>query len=296
MTDTDNTPTEEELEEKYSDEPEYTLRLNGKVYELNKDARKAIQDRARHEYAENSMFTCFWKQASPEQYADGEWQETIHEQGDPVLVIETEGSMVPWERMDKLQVEMQEVGPQSQLDRQMDRDDDSKPDERDNGNGLKTIDPSDVDDDDEPEKQIGRTHFGITPQQFEEVPSPDGEEPDKIPPKPIEMDEDPALVKWIPEHPDIDHSWAAGEAICSMYNRVEWNVQAKVDQPRLDKNKDNSHDHWKSLLGLYDCEVVSELAPSQRPPTDTKEPRDPSDDDVADKFEDGIAGGDNWRV
>ncbi len=268
----------------------YTVRLNGKRYQLNEEMRDAIQARARSEYEENEMFSCFWKTASPSQYPDGEWEQNMHDEGDPVLVIETEGPIVPWDRMDTLNVEMQEVGPESQLDREMDRSD-----EQDNGNGVKTMDPNDLDDD-EIEKEIGRTHFSMTPQSFEEVPDPDGEEPDKIPAKPTELGEDPALIAWVPNHPDIDHTWAAGEAICSMYNRVEWNVQKKINQPRPIRETDDSHDHWESLLAIHNCEKIGELGPSQRPPNQATEQRDPSDDDVPDKFEDGKAGGGNWRV
>lgn len=270
----------------------YTVQVNNKEYELNAQARESIQTRARHEYSENSMFSCFWKTASPSQYADGEWEDTIHETGDPVLVIETEGPMVPWERMDQLNVEMQEVGPQSQLDRQMDDDSDDTPDQQDNGNGLKTIDPSDVD---EAEKEIGRTHFGLSPQSFEEVPGPDGEEADKIPPKPERMGDEPALIAWVPNHPDIKHSWSAGEAICPMYNRVEWNVQVKADQPRLTKDKDNSHDHWESLLKSHDCSLLAELSTSQQTPS-----KDQTSGQVKrkgkDQYENGKYGGNNWQI
>jgi len=275
-----------------TDNADYTVQVNGKEFELNEEARTAIQTRAKHEYSENPMFSCFWKVAHPSQYAEGEWDETIHQEGDPVLVIETEGPMVPWERMDKLNVEMQEVGPESQLDRQMDRDDDQRPDEQDNGNGLKTIDPDDVD---EAEKTIGRTHFGLTPQSFEEVPSPDGEEADKIPPKPEKL-EGPSLVTWVPENPEVEHSWSAGEAICPMYNRIEWNVQVKANQPRLTKDKDNSHDHWESLLKSHDCDKLAELGPSQRTPSKDDQPSGQVQRKGKDQFEDGKYGGNNWQV
>jgi hypothetical protein len=272
-----------------TNDPSYTVQVNNKEYEVNNEAREAIQTRASHEYSENPMFSCFWKTAHPSQYADDEWENTIHETGDPVLVIETEGPMVPWERMDKLNVEMQEVGPESQLDRQM--DDDADKDDIDNGNGLKTIDPDDVDG---AEKEIGRTHFGLTPQSFEEVPSPDGEEPEKIPPKPERLGDEPSLVAWVPDHPEVEHSWSAGEAICPMYNRVEWNVQVKANQPRLNKDKDTSHDHWESLLKSHDCDKVAELQPTQTPQSDQQSGQ--VERKGKDRFENGTAGGNNWQV
>ena len=290
MSATDSDPSNEELEEKYSDDATYTVVVNNNEYELNLDAREAIQTRAKYEYKENEMFSCWWKVASPDQYTDDAWENAIHDQGDPVLVIETRGPMVPWERMDTLNVEMQEVGPQSQLDGQMDNADTS-PDQHDNGNGVRTIDPDDMDD--ETKKEIGRTHFAMTPKSFEEVPDPDGEEQDKIPPKPIEMDDEPMMVAWVPNHPDIDHTWAAGEAISPMFNRVEWNVQKKADQPRLTKDKDSSHDHWESLLKSHDCQVVKELQASQQPP---KNNDSSTNDDVPKHFKEGKYGGGHWNV
>jgi len=99
-----------------TDEPQYTVDLNGKRYELNEEARRSIQKRARLEYEENERFSCWWKTASHEQYEDDEWEENVHDAGDPVLVIETQGYMVPWEKLDKLNVEMQDAGPFSDMD------------------------------------------------------------------------------------------------------------------------------------------------------------------------------------
>lgn len=270
----------------------YSITLNGKKYALNEELRRSIQDRAEKEFEENDSFSCWWKVASPDQYDDDRWEQHIHDAGDPVLVIETTGRIVPWDRLDQLQVEMQEVGPQSQLDSQMD-DADTDPNEKDNGNGLKTIDPDDVD---ESEKEIGRTHFPMTPKQFEEVPDPDGEDPHKIPPKPVQMDDEPAMIKWIPDHPDIDHSWSTGEAITAVHTRVEWNVQKRADQPQLAEEKDTSHDHWESILSIYDCPVVAELQPSQKPQASSKQSDVSDSDEVPKRFEEGTAGGGHWRV
>jgi hypothetical protein len=275
-----------------SETPTYTVTLNGAEYEVNEEARRDIQELAQNSFEENEQFSCWWKVASPDQYADGEWEETVHDAGDPVLVIETTGPIVPWDRLDQLEVEMQEVGPEGQLDRQMD-DADTNPNEKDNGNGLKTIDPDDID---EAEKEIGRTHFSHTPQSYEEVPSPDGEEPDKIPPKPVELGSEPVFIKWIPNHPDLDHTWATGEAITSMYNRVEWNVQKRADQPMLSRDKDTSHDHWESMLSMHDCDVVAELSPAQDVPSDDTSNEFPDEDEMDQEFVDGRANGNNWRV
>lgn len=273
-----------------NDLPEYTINLNGKVYELNKDARDAIRKRAEHEYEGNEMFSAWWTVADPEDYTDEGWENSIHAKGDPVLVIETEGTMVPWDKLDQLNVEMQEVGPQSQLDN-MSQGGGQKQDQ-DNGNGLKTLDP-DGGDVSDASRIVGRTHFGITPQNFEEVPSPDGEDDDKIPPKPVELGDDPKMVYWVPNHPDVEHTWSAGEAITSMYNRVEWNVQKRANQPRLTVDKDNSHDLWESMLQGRECDVVAKLSPTQKPGASSQKDSDDTVEDMGPKRRDGKAG---WTV
>lgn len=287
MSETADNPTEENLEETYADEPQYTVDVNGKQYALNEEARRSIQTRAENEYSENPMFSCWWKTASAEDAKNSD----IHQVGDPILVIETEGPMVPWEKLDQLELEEQDTSAFGGVDQGSS--------DVNEGGGMKTVKPGEVSDDAGDEsREKNRTHFGITPQDFEEVPSPEGEDPDKIPPKPQEFDE-PKMVMWVPEHPDITHSWSAGEAIAPMANWVEWNVQAKADQPRINQDKDHSHDHWESLLQSHGCEQVSELAPSQEPPKDTD-----SNDGVSgsakrkgkDQFEDGKYGGDNWNV
>lgn len=281
----------EELEEKYSDEPQYTVDLNGKRYSLNEEARERIQTRAKNEYSDNPMFSCWWRVATAEDEDD---EDTVHQEGDPILVIETEGTIVPWEKLDQLELEMQDTSAYQEFDTGSGSD-------VDEGNGMKTIKPGEVQDGAGAEggKEKSRTHFGITPQGFQEVPSPDGEDPNKVPPKPVEFDE-PKLVYWIPEHPDIEHSWSAGEALAPMANWVEWNVQQKANQPRLTKDKADSHDHWESILKMDECSVVAELAPKQTP--------DKSDDDSSsgdsaavqrqgkDSFENGRFGGNNWTI
>lgn len=279
----DQTATDEEIEERYSDESSYTIKVNGKRYELNKAVRQKIQERARHEYDENWMLSCWWKKANPDQYPDGEWDNTIHDAGDPVLVIETTGPVVPWERLDQLDVEMQEPGPDSGFDGAGQKDD------VDNGNGMKLV-PQD--DDDDVSQQIGRTHFDVTPQSYEEVPSPDGEDPEKIPPEPEQMDDEPEMVKWIPDHPELEHTWDTGRAICEIDSRVEWNVQKKAEQPNIVKEKENSHDLWEALLANEECEVVAELKKSQdTPSTDSSQDSGKEEEDVGPKY-----GGNNWKV
>lgn len=277
-------------------ETEYTIDVNDTRYELNKEFRAMIQERAHSEYKENDFFSCWWKIANPDDYSDEEWDENNHEAGDPILVIETRGPIVPWDQIDELEFEMQDISEQADDD-----DADYHEDEIDEGNGMKTIDPDSVeqeDDVDEEDEDMERTHFPMTPQKYEEIPSPDGEEPDKLPPKPISMDDDPALVWWIPRHPDIEERWSAGEAITKSSSWVEWNVQARADEIAPDpdgEDKPTSHDRFESMLKHCDCSKLAEVSTNQNTPSDD-EPSGQVERKGEDSFENGRYGGNNFHV
>lgn len=245
----------------------HTININGKKFELSDEFKQSIQRRARGEYSENWQFSCWWKTG---------------ESGEAILVIETEGPMAPWDALDQQEVEMQDLDTQS-----IDSDDDVQ--DIDAGNGMKTLPPEDDtsnDASDDESDEINRSHFPITPKNFEEVPSPDGDDPDKIPPRPERMPDGPQLVTWVPEDPDKDEVWAAGEAITPVASWVEWNIQARADEV--------GHDHYESLCVAHDCEKVGEYQPSQTP---TKSGESGSVKRKGKKqFEEGKYGGDNWQV
>lgn len=315
MTETDETDDElsiEELTEKFEDdeevltqaqqerlfeaEPElnpYTVGLNDTKYALSKELRESVERRARNAFSENYRFSCWWKVADA---SDAQDEDTVHEEGDPILVIETAGPIAPWEDLDQLEVEEQDVSAYDGID---------QGDGMDSGSGMRTIDRDSVQGgEDDGEQEIDRTHFGVTPQDFEEMPSPDGERPDRIPAKPVEFDE-PTMVCFIPDNPEVDHSWATGEAITSVDTWVEWNVQQRANQPRPDhasderELKDDSHDHWESLVQMHDSPKVAKLVPTQDDNSDDS--RKPDGESSAEKergsdFEDGKYNGDNWHV
>lgn len=259
-------------------EKTYTVTLNGTSYELNEDIRERIQDRARSEYEGNVQFSCWWKTASEKDAEDSD----IHAAGDPILVIETEGHMVPWSRLDQLELEEQTTDSFEEFDT------------GDSGGGMKTLRPDDGDSDENREKE--RTHFEATPQDYEDVPSPEGEDREKVPAMPDQLDQ-PSMVMFVPDNPDIEHSWGAGEALAPMSNWVEWNVQAKADQPRITKEKEDSHDHWESLMSVDDCEAIGEVD-SDEGGEDILDKVDEGGDseDVPDRFEHGKNGGGHWNV
>lgn len=231
----------------------YTIDINGKRYELSESFREAITERARREYRKNNQFSCWWSVQG----------------GDPILTIETEGVMVPWEQLETLDVQMTEY---------------REPPEDDPGNGM--LIPEDEQGDDVFDPEV----FALTPHRFEEVPTPENEDPEKIPTKPERFDE-PAMIMWVPDHPDIDEVWGAGEAITSISSWVEWNVQKKADQPRPTKDKRNSHDSFESLCRIHDCEVVGEYEQS-----DTPEKSGSVERKGEQAFDEGRFGGGHWDV
>lgn len=221
----------------------YTLDVNGTRYELNEEFRDCIETRAELEYDKNYEFSCWWKT----------------ENGDPILVIETVGVMVPWDRMDQVEVRM----------------------------------PKDHQHPEQPgEQQLGRMHFTATPHRFEEIPNPRGEDPDKLPEKPERISE-PSMVMWIPRQPNVDVTWGAGETITSMETWVEWNVQEKANQPRPVKGKKNSHDAFESLCRTHDCDVIAEANPSNDIPSEVSGSVERKGEQT---FNEGKFGGDNWNV
>lgn len=279
------TDSDDNIEETYSDEAQYTVTLNKKEFALNEVARQRIQARAEHEYADNRRFSCWWKVASETDAKESE----IHETGDPILVIETEGIKVPWERLDQLELEDQTNDAFQEFDAGSSSD-------VNEGGGMKTVKPDDIDTSNDEKREKERTHFGVTPQDFEEVPSPDGEDSDRVPAKPENFD-DPKMVVFIPDNPDVDHSWGAGEALSPMSNWVEWNVQQKANQPRLDEDTDDSHDHWETLLKNDDCEELGKVETEQSDDIlDKVDEGGGSDEDVPDRFTEGTAGGGHWNV
>lgn len=249
---------------------EHTLDVNGTRYQLNEEFREAVQERAKREYADNPRFSCWWKV----------------EDGDSILVIETAGKNVPWDRLDHLEMKMNPQGPELE-DPEVEPDD---TEDIDSGNGMVEQDP--------PENpstrdvNFGRTHFKLTPHRYEEVPSPGGDDPDKVPTEPEEVDGE-MVVMWVPRHPDVDVSWSAGDAMLPVDSWVEWNVQEKADQPRPAKDKINSHDAFESLCRIHDCEVVAEAQPSNNISGEVSGSVERKGEEA---FENGRRGGNNWNM
>lgn len=259
---------------------EYTITLNGKRYELSDAFRASVERRARLEYEGNPTFDCYWTVARREDYTDEQWENNIHKEGDPLLVIDTTGPRVPWERLEQL--EIIDAGPP-------DRQDGGEKNEYDGGGGAATVDRDEIERSDEGDP-FGKNHFLALPYDYQDVPQPEGDDPNKIPTAPETFD-DPSMVLWVPRDPSIDHTWSVGDAITSVATHFEWNVQKRADQPARTKDKPNSHDTFESLCRICDCEVIGEVAPSDEVPESGSVQRKGKK-----AFEDGKYGGDNWHV
>lgn len=258
----------------------YTLNVNGKKYKLNEDFRAAIERRAELAYEDNRSLSCWWQVADKDNYTEDAWENNVHEVGDPILTIETVGTIVPWDRLDQLTAEMQEEM----------TDDDDELEDVDAGNGMKTIPPENAETGNQ--DIFGRTHFSMTPKRFEESPSPQGRDPEKIPPKPESFNE-PEMVLWLPEHPEMEHTWSTGEAIAEVTSWVEWNIQQRANQPRPSKGKPDSHDGFESLCRLHGCEKVGEYKPTDSVPSEKAGSVERKGERA---FEEGRFGGNNWGM
>lgn len=65
---------------------EYTLTVDGKTYELTREFREFVQESAESAYESNEYTSTWWKRTD----------------GDPILVIETSGHMMPFEYIDEV--------------------------------------------------------------------------------------------------------------------------------------------------------------------------------------------------
>lgn len=249
---------------------QHTVDVNGRRYELSKTFKERIEQFAEGEYGDNQRFDCWWKV----------------DEGDPVLVIETLGTKVPWDRVDKLEMDMDE--PEHELA--------SDGNEMDAGNGMVEIDPDEEDDGARDNVDFGRTHFIVTPQRYEEKPTPVSEEKDKLPLKPEKMGHEPEMMTWIPRHPDIDVTWAAAETLVPVESWIEWNVQEKADQPRPSgderRDKPDSHDMIESMCNTYGCEMIGESTPSN----DIGDDASGQVERKGEEWFDGSVVGDRWRM
>lgn len=272
-----------------------TLLLNGKEYELNDDFKQAIENRARNAFRENERLDLWWEE---------------NERGDPVLNIETFGKQVPWDCLEQLKFEVQEVEEGDDAN-----SDDAETTDLDGGNGVKSVPKDEVNLDTDPtagdegsSPPENDTTFMLTHPSDHRIPQPEEDDPEKIPADPEEIPEDPSLVAWVPDNGTTE-CWSTGKALVPQTMFLEWNVQVKADEAGDDATKEvvgddghveevrrtNSHDRWERLCEMYDCEVVAEKQPTDEPPSDEQGDSSYSGKEP-DETLDGKYGGQNWNV
>lgn len=256
---------------------QYTVTFQGQVYELTDSLRERIESWVEREYNENEFLDYYWRTADSD--------DEDHDEGDPLLCIETSGMYVPWDRLSELEVDIEEQEP-------LDLTDD---DTVDNGNGTQAVDPNAGDDEGDDTKLV------MTPEEYRQVPDPDDEDMETFPQAPAEyLEDEPAMFVPVPEI-ERDERWAAGQTIAPVYTTVEWNVQARIDSRptiagRLDDrpHTESVSEKWERLLTEEDCPIVGNATP-QNPPSedDTNVPSTSYDgkEDIGGKF-----GGTNFDV
>jgi len=217
------------------------------------------------------------------------------------------GEWVPMDRLEQLDFEMQEVEQE-----QGDADSDDSED-LDSGNGMKSVPKDDVDmetDPTESEELEADTKFMVTHPSKEYVPQPEEDDPDKIPPHPEELPENPSLVAWIPDN-DCTEVWSTGRALIPVDTNVTWNLQIRADEAIEGSTKmeeqdgeivevarTNRHDEWEDMCKHFDCEVIAERQPTDTPPSDSGESEQTSgyQGRQPDESLDGKWGGDNFHI
>ena len=217
------------------------------VYELSEDARSAIERRAEAAFGENPRLDYWWETYNdtfeqhhgPNQVSHGQY-------GDPVLVIETEGKIVPAENIvQPQQAEMIDASDAQSVDEE----------EESTGSDMMTLLPER----DQPEQQsysleqVVRDSIETREEQIE-----DG----RLPRAPEEEPEVPHFIQTVPE---VDgENWSTAKAMFPAAGMYYWDVQARIDYPPVlpeqtkEEARQRSHERWQSNMNRWDCETVNE--------------------------------------
>jgi hypothetical protein len=209
-----------------------TVTVNGKTYALNDSFKREIEQIAENEYGDNDFLSYYWRVADD--------SDDDHNEGDALLCIETEGKMVPWDKLSEFEMQMESVGPQFIMPD--DSTDDS--DHSDNGNGTQSIDGDSISA--SGDDTIDDFKLPMFPRGYRPIPDADDGRFDTVPPAPKKYDEsEPILLVPIPMD-TREERWAAGEAMIPVSTYVEWNMQRRADvaltpHPRTEQNHTDTH-------------------------------------------------------
>lgn len=262
-----------------------TIQVNGKEYALNENLKQSLEERAEIAFEGNRYVDFYWKENG---------------RGDPILVIDTAGEMVPVDRLERLEFEYQDVDSEERED-------------IDNGNGVKSVPKEDVDlnpgdgpNSPNEEAEVPDTSFMVTHPNKNYVPQPEEDDSDKVPPHPDELPEDPTYVQWVPEDDSLTEHWSTGRTLIPLDQFVEWNLQSRADEapdgsmkkpsPEKEVPKTTRHDEWEKMLERNGCEVVATKQPTHTPDIPEEDNSQSgyngrSREDIGGKFD-----GNNWNV
>jgi hypothetical protein len=213
-----------------------TVTVNGKTYALNDSFKREIEQIAENEYGDNEFLSYYWRVADD--------SDDDHNEGDALLCIETEGKMVPWDKLSEFEMQMESVGPQFIMPD--DSTDDS--DHSDNGNGTQSIDGDSISA--SGDDTIDDFKLPMFPRGYRPIPDADDGRFDTVPPAPKKYDEsEPILLVPIPMD-TREERWAAGEAMIPVSTYVEWNMQRRADTAPAygTESHGHSHDKWEAWL------------------------------------------------
>ena len=219
------------------------------VYKLNEDARSAIERRAEIAFEENTLFDYWWETYN-DTFEDhhGPNQVSRAQYGDPVLVIETEGKVVPAENV--VQPQQAQMIDASETDNMKEGGE-----ENTKGSDMMTLLPErdEPDEEDYSLEQLARSYIESREEQIE-----DG----RLPREPKEEPKVPHFIQTVPELGG--ENWSTAKAMFPAAGMYYWDVQARIDYPPVmpDQTKEQArqltHERWEENFERWGCEIVDE--------------------------------------
>lgn len=252
-----------------------------RVYTLNEDAQTYLKDVARSAYSENE-FTNVWIETYSDTFKQNypHYDDARTQIGDVIVVIETEGHVMPAEHV----VQPQEQQSIDAMDmKQMEGDDDvvDEDDESSPTSKLDTLLPN--------KKESDEKDYTLAKYVEELVETREQQiENGRMPRAPVEEDKVPQLVQLVPE---LDgESWQTSKAMFPTSGFYFRNVQERIDYPvqLLDESLEDARTRTRmsfaTLFDQLDCEYDT---PSD---TESKTPHQYSKNDVDEEVSEGAVG------
>ena len=262
-----------------------TIQTDGTYsYELSDKAQERLLRSAEIAYEKNQYVDC-WFETYDDSFEEAHPGACPRAQyGDPIIVIETEGPMVPADRV----VQPQEA--KSIDSSQLEDDDAELVDEKDNGGDMMTVLP----DRDNPDKanysveQLVKDSIETRSEQIENG---------RLPRRPHEEPEVPQFIQLMPE---LDGTvWSTAEAMFPVGGFYYRNVQTRIDYPptppskTLEQARQESHETWQEMLENMDCKKTKKER--HKSAQEERKPWDYDSTDTDETVNDGEVGA-RWNL